>query len=422
MKVRSSLSIVCLAVALLISPWNAAMAGGRTDDDFIALKAKFQAALERLQKDIGFPGATAAFILPDGRAEVFAIGWADPVRKFPMTPETRIMSGSIGKTFVAALALSLAEEGVLHLDDKIAKWLGDEPWFSGLANGSDITLRMLLNHTSGIPDYVFSSRFTKDSAELFADPDHRPSPLELIAYSLNEPALFAPGTQYAYSDTDYLLVGLILEKASKENYYHAIVQKFLYPLQLTRTSPSPGRYHPGLPQGHTTAKNFFKLPQGLSLDSGLWNIDPGVEWTGGGLVTNVRDLVYWAFALYRGRAMEGSYLDDLLAPPAPGVKYFDYFLAPPLSNAKKVSRKNGYYGLAVSVSGSGKELSYGHSGWFPGYLSTMAYYPELKVAIAFQMNTDLGGLDKDMELAGRTLANVRHTFITTLMSSDLVTP
>lgn len=408
-----------LAAAVFVVVSGPVMAGGQSEADFTALKAAVQADLDRLRVQIGFPGATAAFVLPDGKIAVFATGLADPARKIPMTSAGRIMSGSIGKTFVAALTLALVNEGKLDLDDKISKWLGNEPWFSRLSNGDAITLRMLLNHTSGIPDYVYSSRFAEASSALFADPDKHPGPLDLIRYSLDEEALFEPGTQYTYSDTDYLLAGLILEKASGENYYQAIIKRFLYPHQLTRTAPSPGRYHPGLVQGHTAADNLFNLPGGLSLNEGVWHLDPGFEWTGGGLVTNVRDLARWGSLLYSGRAMEGDYLEQMLAQPPAGVTYVDYLLAPPRTDAEKTHGR-GYYGLAVSVSGTGDNLNYGHCGWFPGYLSTFAYYPASGVTVAFQMNTDLGGLDKNIEGAGRALETARQTLITTILSSSLM--
>lgn len=417
---RLSRSIAILASMLCIVVAGPAMAQGTAGAEFMSLKQSVQADLDRLRGEIGFPGATAAFMLPDGRVAEFATGLADQAREIPMNTDGRIMSGSIGKTFVAALALALVNEGKLDLDDRISKWLGDESWFARLGNGEAITLRMLLNHTSGIPDYVYSPRFAKASAALFSDPDRHPKPLDLIRYSLDEAALFEPGTQYTYSDTDYLLAGLVLEKASGEDYYQAIIKRFLYPHELTRTAPSPGRYHPGLVQGHTAPDNLFNLPDGLSLNAGLWNVDPGFEWTGGGLVTNVRDLVRWASLLYSGQAMEGDYLSQLLAPPPAGVAYVDYLLAPPRTDAEKINGR-GHYGLAVSVTSDGGTLSYGHCGWFPGYLSTFAYYPASGVAVAFQMNTDLGGLDKNIEGAGRTLEMARQTLITTILSSSITT-
>lgn len=417
---RLSLSIAILTFAVSALFINVAMAGGQNQHALTTLEAAVQKDLDNLRNQIGFPGATAAYFLPDGRIVEFATGEADPARNISMSRDSRIMSGSIGKTFVAALALALANEGKLDLDDRISRWLGDEPWFERLSNGDSITLRQLLNHTSGIPDYVYSSRFAEASSTLFADPDKHPGPLDLIHYSLDEPALFKPGTEYLYSDTDYLLAGLVLEKAGGEDYYQAIIKRFLYPHQLTRTAPSSGRYHPGLVQGHTAPDNLFNLPGGLSLDAGVWKLDPGFEWTGGGLVTNVRDLVRWASLLYSGRAMEGDYLDQLLAPPPAGVVYVDYLLAPPRTDAEKANGR-GYYGLAVSVSGEGDRLNYGHSGWFPGYLSTVAYYPGSGIAVAFQMNTDLGGLDKNIEGAGKALEMVRDTLITTILSFSEIT-
>lgn len=121
-------------------------------DDFESLTSAFQDHLDSLgRQDDAPPGMLAAFSLPDGRVGAASTGWADREAEAPMRLDTRSMSGSIGKTFVSAVTLSLVRERVLELDTKIESWVGDEPWFGRVPNARDITLRMLLNHGSGIP-------------------------------------------------------------------------------------------------------------------------------------------------------------------------------------------------------------------------------------------------------------------------------
>ncbi|OPX25507.1 MAG: hypothetical protein B1H05_03650, partial [Candidatus Cloacimonas sp. 4484_140] len=128
---RISLSLVGLVMAISI--------GCQKPTNQLTLKARFQSELETLHDQYKFPGATAAYILPDGTVEVVAIGIDDVESKIPMKPQSRMLTASIGKTFVGAIVVSLAKEGVLSLDDPISKWLDDQPWFSRLPNHNFIT-------------------------------------------------------------------------------------------------------------------------------------------------------------------------------------------------------------------------------------------------------------------------------------------
>ena len=114
-------------------------------------------------------------------------------------------AGSVGKTFTAAVAISLVHEGKLNLDDKIETWLGKEDWFGRLPNGKDITLRMLLNHSSGLRDHVFEQNFREAIHERLNKPDPDLdfvfSPRELVAFVLNTEPLFAAGKAWKYTDT-----------------------------------------------------------------------------------------------------------------------------------------------------------------------------------------------------------------------------
>ncbi len=123
------------------------------------LTQAIQAVLDKAQHQYGFPGATAAYVLPDGTVGVVATGMADRETATPMTVRSRMLAASIGKTFVGATAIALAQEGLLDLDAPISQYVGDRPWFSRLPNHSDITLHHLLTHSSGLPDHVHLASF-----------------------------------------------------------------------------------------------------------------------------------------------------------------------------------------------------------------------------------------------------------------------
>jgi D-alanyl-D-alanine carboxypeptidase len=335
------------------------------------LKARFQGELDAVRQEYKLPGMTAAYVLPDGAAEVAASGFADVERRALMSPRSRILSGSIGKTFAAATALALSQEGKLKLDDPIAVWLGDRPWFARLPNHDAITLRHLLTHSSGLNDHVFMDAFAGDVAKKWREPGNLFPPETLIAYVLDTPALFKPGEGYHYTDTGYLLVGLIIEKASGDSYYSQVTRRFLKPLRLSLTSPSDGPALKGLAPGYQAADNAFGMPAKTMSADGVMVYNPAGEWTGGGLVTNSGDLVVWAKALYEGNAMTGDYLKDLL-------------------NSVSMGKGDGRYGAGVYVGPSAYGVTYGHGGWIPGYRSDMRYYPEHRVAVAFQINSDIG--------------------------------
>src|SRR4051794_17131620 len=195
------------------------------------LVQRFRAELDSLRREYHFPGATGAFVLPDGRVGEVATGFSDTERHVRMRPSSRMLSGSTGKTFVAATALALAQEGVLRLDDPVKVWLSDRPWFSRLPNHDRITLRQLLTHSSGVPDHVYMKSFAADVAKTWKLPGQQHPPEALIAYVLDAPPLFEPGKGYHYSDTGYLLVGLIIEKASGHSYYSEVERRFLTPLR-----------------------------------------------------------------------------------------------------------------------------------------------------------------------------------------------
>lgn len=336
------------------------------------LTTEYQRVLEQIVEETDVPGGVAAFVLPDGRMGRVSAGLADAETKELMRPESRLLSGSIGKTFVGALSLKLALEGVLDLDAPISRWLGDKPWFQQLKSGELMTLRQLLQHRSGLIDHVHVKAFNEAFVTGEMSMATGASPEQLIAFVLDADLLFPPGQGYSYSDTGYLLAGLIIEQATGSTYYELLRTHFLDPLELLETSPSNDRRLAGLVPGYLESDY---LGEGLKTmkEPGVLFYNPATEWTGGGLVTNAGDLARWGKLLYEGKAMEGEYLFQLLG-------------SAPLTKGNRYSA----YGLGQGISQTSNGVVYGHSGWIPGYVSFMGYFPDHQVAVAAQFNSNAG--------------------------------
>ncbi len=357
---RSALPFVAVAVA--VTTGISAQEPARRS---LPLRGALQAELERLHAESGAPGVTAGIVLADGTSFGLAAGMADTVRGIPMTPSSRMLQGSVGKTYVAAIAMQLIHAGVLDLDAEVSTYLGGEPWFARLPNHRDVTVRQLMNHTSGIIRYEFDDRFI---ADLLADPGRVWQPTEQVAYLFDSEAPFAAGDGWEYSDTNYIILGMVLERLTGTAYYDELRRRLLEPLGLANTVPSNSRRIPGLVQGYAGAENPFGIPDAVLVD-GEFVINPQFEWTGGGIASTAVDLARWGKLLYEGVAFDASMLPVMLdGVPAR--------LGP-----------NTRYGLGVILRATPLGASQGHSGFFPGYLTEMAYFPDHDVAVAVQVNT-----------------------------------
>jgi D-alanyl-D-alanine carboxypeptidase len=337
--------------------------------DTTALKTALQAKLDEWHKAGSFPGATLGVVLANGESFALAVGYSDRDARTPMKPNDRMLAGSVGKTFAAATALQLIKEGKIGLDDKIEKYLGGEQWFSRLPNAKDITVRQLMNHTSGLVRYEFKEQFTKD---LTANPEKVWKPAELVAYLLDEKPPFEAGKGWDYSDTNYIVLGMIIEKVTGKKFYDEATRRLLKPLKLSDTIPQDGPRLKGVVQGYAGPNNPFGGTDEMIVN-GKFVINPQFEWTGGGYASTTQDLARWVKIIYEGKAFS----PDLLPQVVDGVA------APMLGRETR-------YGLGAIIRKTQVGTSYGHSGFFPGYMTDMAYFPEQKIAVAVQVNTSVG--------------------------------
>ena len=331
------------------------------------LKKELQMKLDEWHKAGKFPGATLGVVLADGESFGLAVGYADRETKAPMKPTDRMLAGSTGKTFAAALAMQLIKDGKIGLDDKLEKYLGNEPWFNRLPNAKDITIKQLMNHTSGLVRYEFKKEFTDF---LTANPYKAWTPEERLAYLFDEKPPFEAGKGWDYSDTNYIVLGMILERVTGKVFYDEANKRFVKKFKLSGTIPQTGPELQGVVQGYAGANNPFGGKDRM-IENGKFIVNPQLEWTGGGWASTGEDLARWAKLMYEGKAFDASMLpvmlDGVPARLGPNTKY----------------------GLGVIIRPTPAGLTYGHSGFFPGYMTDMMYFPDKKIAIAVQVNSSV---------------------------------
>ena len=363
---KNGIAAAMLMAVLVLASWAAAQKPVAATGTGV-LKKELQLKLDEWHKAGKFPGATLGVVLASGESFGLAVGFSDSAAKTPMAATDRMLAGSTGKTFAAATALQLVKEGKIDLDAKVEKYLGAEPWFSRLPNANDITVRQLMNHSSGLVRYEFKDTFTKD---LTANPEKVWKPAELVAYLLGEKAPFEAGKGWDYSDTNYIVLGMIIEKVTGKKFYDEATKRLIKPLKLSNTIPQDSIRLKGVVQGYAGPNNPFGGKDEM-ISGGKFAINPQFEWTGGGWASTGEDLARWAKMMYEGKAFDPSLLPTMLdGVPA------------------KLGRDT-KYGLGVIIRPTQAGLTYGHSGFFPGYMTDMMYFPEQRIAVAVQVNTSV---------------------------------
>ena len=329
--------------------------------------AQVQNYLDSVRLACGFP-AIRASVISGGQAPYTVVsGYANVEKQTPLKANDLLLSGSAPKLFYATLTLLLMEEGRLDLDDKLEKYIGKRPWYRRLPNAQDITLRHLLNHTAGVPEYYELGDFMK---RLRSEPDKNWTLEELVAYALDQAPLNKAGEKFGYADTHYLLLGMALEQVLGGSVYPEIKRRILKPLGMRHTKPSDSRRIKGLACGYSMPDSPFGF-SGATIRNGLFVINPQMEQMGGGYVSTTADWVRFIHGLMNGKILSAKSLEIMKT----GV------VAP-------ITSKDDRYGMGMQIRPSPKGTGFGHGGWFPGYLTEVEYFPEAGLAIAIQFNTD----------------------------------
>jgi D-alanyl-D-alanine carboxypeptidase len=330
------------------------------------VQTAFDRVVNALCRRNGYPACVAAVALEDGPTLTTSAEDSTPNRVQSINDEVKMLAGSVGKTFVAATLLQLVEMGQLGLTDPISRWFGSAPWFEKLPNHKDVTIHMLLNHSSGLPNHVSVPEFVD---AVLQSPDKMWTPEERIHFVLDKHALFPAGRGYAYSDTNYILVGMVIEQITGRSFYDVAQETLLGPQQLNSIVPSDKRVIDGLAGGYIHRENPMKLRAQPVLVEGRLIMNPQFEWTGGGFASSPRDLAVWANRLYGGKILEPKTLQTMLSMTS-------------------CTEYGSSYGLGVVIRKSVFKIAYGHTGYMPGYLTHMWYFPRRGMAVAAMVNTD----------------------------------
>jgi D-alanyl-D-alanine carboxypeptidase len=274
-----------------------------------AAASPVQASLDVLTAQDGVPGAVA--VVQDGRrTQVTRSGTGDVATGKPFPRNGSFRAGSVTKTFVATVVLQLVAEGRVRLDAPVSRYL------PGLLPDRRITVRQVLQHTSGLYNYT-------DDLEL-TDPEalrHRGAePAELVAMALKHPALFPPGTSWSYSNTNYIVAGMLVEQVTGHALGTEIARRITGPLGL-RDTYLPRRGDERLPAPHAVGY----IPVGGKLVD-FSDFDATIAGAAGGLVSTPADLDHFYGALLSGRLLRPAELAEMRrAVPAdlgiPGAGY-----------------------------------------------------------------------------------------------------
>ncbi|MFH1149005.1 MAG: serine hydrolase domain-containing protein [Actinomycetota bacterium] len=251
------------------------------------VERRLEETLTRVMGEGEIPGAVVGIWIPGQGTWVKARGVSDIATGAPMDLSDRVRIGSMTKTYVATVVLQLVGEGKMSLEDPLGVFI---PWFPG---GQGITIRQLLNHTSGLFDFVSDQEFDE---LVTSDPLRKWKPEELVAYATANPPYFEPGAGWRYSNTNYVLLGMVVEALTGRPLAAEVTDRVINPLGLNATRYPDG---PSIEGPHSAGYN--------ELDGALvdWtNLDPSAGAGSAAMISNLWDLKTWTEALAHGRLVE----------------------------------------------------------------------------------------------------------------------
>lgn len=376
--VRLSRWLACLAAVLLGccsggSPnrETAVPASGASEE---LQTRELQGLLDRLREDVGAPGAILGVDAGGGRPTIVASGFADREAGTPMGSGAPFFLGSISKTYTAVTALRLAEEGRLSLDDKIERFLPSFP------RGSEITIRQLLDHTSGLKDFYMYLYYRPNREEMIRLVTKEWSQEELLELAGRFGHWFDPGTDWEYSNVNYFLLGVIIERAGGVPLPEAYRRSIYTPLGLHRTWLTWHEEARGpLPTGYLGPVKSWKHSEMFGELGATTVLDKSpVEWGAGGVAAPAEEAIRFLRGLFEGTLLAPASLDAMTR-----------FRSTPPLGAEAANAAPGAtdgYGLGlVRMERAGLTLL-GHGGLFTGHTAGLWHIPDCGVTIALYFN------------------------------------
>ncbi|MEU0408996.1 serine hydrolase domain-containing protein [Streptomyces griseorubiginosus] len=316
-----------------------------------ALASRLDKAIEKVRRQAGIPGVVAGLWMPGKGRYVRATGVADRATGEPMRTDVFVRIGSETKTFTVTALLELVDNGLIGLDDPISDYV------HGVPDGHRITLRHLAEMRSGLFPYTEDADFQHD---LLSDPRRSFTPRQVLAYGFKHKNTFAPGARFEYSNTNLVLLGLVVERVSGRTLADFLERRVLRPARLPHTLlPERFEFPRPHPRGYTD-----QTLSGEVADSTNWN--PSWAWAAGAMISDLHDLRRWAKIVATGTLLRPRTQAErlrMLLTGHPGLSY----------------------GLGIFESGGW----IGHNGSIPGYETVTVYLPSKKATLVLMINTDI---------------------------------
>jgi CubicO group peptidase (beta-lactamase class C family) len=370
---RHGFGLLLLASAMIAPNAIAAQTAPRSVAAAPADNAALAQVVDRVAADLIASHASAGFsvaIFEDGRpALVKGYGTANFEDRTPVIAATVFRIGSITKEFTAASILLLAERGKLSVDDRLSQYLPDFP------RAGEVTLRELLNHTSGIRNYTDETWLAETSVRNLTT-------AQMVDYIARQKPLydFEPQTGWSYSNSGFFLLGAVIEKVSGQSYAQFLEENVLKPLALNDTRVDD--FAEIVPH---RAAGYVKAPGAPTGFANAAFISMSAAGAAGAIRSTAGDLARWHEALLGGKLLRPESLRTMLEPG----KLKDGRLASAARPANPAAKPNGTsdYGFGITVSEREGRRSIGHGGSINGFNSSLQSYPDAKVTIAILTNT-----------------------------------
>ncbi|MYW20148.1 serine hydrolase [Streptomyces sp. SID2955] len=347
-----------------------------------AVARRLDAAVQRVMREANVPGVTVGVWTPGQKSYVRSFGVADKATGRKMAPDLYTRIGSETKTFTVTALLQLVDQGKVGLDDPIGEYV------DGVPNGDRITLRQLAGMRSGLFNYSEDAGFFK---ALTSDPTRSFTPQQLLGYAFRHPVMFRPGQKFFYSNTNLILLGLVVEKESGQRLGDYFKQHILDPAGMKDTFlPNGSEFPRPHVQGYTD-----QTADGKTAETAGWN--PSWGWAAGAMISTLDDLRVWAPTVATGRLPDGKRMISAatqrqrLTTPATPIPDTGYGL--------------GIFDVEGWI---------GHNGSLPGYESLTIYLPATRTTVVALLNSDIDhGQDEPSTLVGEAVTKIlspRHVF------------
>jgi D-alanyl-D-alanine carboxypeptidase len=324
------------------------------------LTEKIDALTDSVLANTKLPGMIVSVVCGDFTYEK-AKGYADVINQVPMTLDKVFRIGSVTKTFTITVLLQLVDEGKLSLDDPISKFFPDFP------NGQNITVRMLANMTSGIYNYSETKDF-EDSIE--NNPLKHWTAGELVEIALRNSPYFEPGTDFHYSNTNTIMIGMIIEKLTGNSLADETKNRIFIPLGLKNTSiPSNNLMQGDYSHGFNAGDSLVLPYEDLTI-----KLDPSLGGAAGDILSNIEDLKVYVRALGNGTMISKNAQEQRL-------KW-------------ATNMNNGAMGYGLGIFKT-KDSYLGHNGGIPGFTNLTVYSPEKNCSVIVMYNVQIRNISAD---------------------------